>query len=116
MFDQRNPAVLFFDVLITSYEMVLQDAEFLCMLPFTFGVVDEAHRLKVYQFVQLIAFEISCCFSFPFHLLLLLAEHSISTGAVSANRIQAESLAAPDWNAVSKLGAGALRIAALCGA
>lgn len=42
---RRNPN-LPFDVLITSYELVLRDAAFLATIPFGVGIVDEAHRLK----------------------------------------------------------------------
>jgi SWI/SNF-related matrix-associated actin-dependent regulator of chromatin subfamily A protein 2/4 len=43
---QRRDPHLPFDVLITSYEIILRDMLFLRMLPIRLCVIDEAHRLK----------------------------------------------------------------------
>jgi len=42
----REPAALRFDVLITTYEIAIQDVEYLAEIPWVVMVVDEGHRLR----------------------------------------------------------------------
>jgi len=42
----RDPAALRFDVLVTTYEIAIQDVEFLAEIPWVVMIVDEGHRLR----------------------------------------------------------------------
>lgn len=43
---QRKDPPLFFDVLITTYDLILHDLEFLSKFIWRYVIIDEAHRLK----------------------------------------------------------------------